>query len=273
MQHKIKMLISISVLAVSTSFAQTAITATPEELALVQKVGQGNLTVLSAFKASDNLTGLMVQVAGRKPMIVYVDNQAKYGFFGSALFAADGTNLTQKDMETYVAPYTAKKVAEGLSQVTAVTEGSDKAPNKMIVVVEANCSACNSFYKRVKPFIDNGQLQISWVFVYFLKPDSEAKAAAIMTAKDPAVAMAKNEKDFVMKTESGGIEALKEIPPATAKQLEANETFMKTAGISGTPTLIYSMNGKLTVGGMTNPDVAAFLKEVNPQLPSQIAKK
>jgi len=263
----LKILMAAGVIFASTSFAET--TASPAELALIKKVGQNHLSVLNTFPGPGNLHGFVLQPEGGQPMIMYVDDKAEYAVYGTVI-SKDGDNLTEQDTEKYVKKYTALKIADNLAETTPITEGRDDAPYKMIVVADPNCSACNYSYNALKPFIDKGQLQVNWVLVYFVRPDSQAKAAAIMNAKDPGKAMAENEAGFDMKTEEGGIKPLTDIPKPILDELAGNMKFMHDTGISSTPTLIfYTKEGELKYISGAPSDVGKFLKEEAPGATSE----
>jgi thiol:disulfide interchange protein DsbG len=256
-------------MAVTSSFAD-AITATPEALALVNKIGQDKLTVLSTFPGPGNLDGFVLQPAGGQPMLMYVDQKGEYAVYGTVI-SKDGNNLTQEDTEQYIKKYTALKIADNLAETTSVKEGSDSAPYKIIVLADPNCSACHYSYNAMKPFIDKGELQVNWIFVYFVRPDSQAKAAAIMSAKDSGKAMAENEAGFDMKTEEGGIAPLTNIPQTILDELEGNMKFMHDTGISSTPTIIYyDKASQLKFISGAPSDFGSFLKN---ELPGADAKK
>lgn len=255
-------LIATSVLFTSTSFAEAA--ANPAELALIKKIGQDKLSVLSTFQGPGNLQGFVLEPEGGQPMIMYVDEKGEYAVYGTVI-NKDGLNLTEQDTEQYVKKYTAIKIADNLAETTPIKEGSDDAPYKLIVVADPNCSACNYSYNAMKPFIDKGELQVNWVLVYFVRPDSQAKAAAIMNAKDPGKAMAENEAGFDMKTEEGGIAPLTTIPQALKDELEGNMKFMRDTGISSTPTIIYyTKEGELKFIAGAPSDMGAFLQKETP---------
>lgn len=262
-------LMATSVFFASTGFAE--ITATPTELALIKKIGQDKLSVLSTFPGPGNLHGFVLQPEGGQPMIMYVDDKGQYAVYGTVI-NGNGENVTEQDTEKYVKKYTAMKIADNLAETTPIKEGRDDAPYKLIVVADPNCSACNYSYNAMKPFIDKGDLQVNWILVYFVRPDSQAKAAAIMSAEDPGKAMAENEAGFNMKTEEGGIAPLTDIPQLLLNQLEGNMKFMHDTGISSTPTLIfYTKEGELKYLSGAPSDMAGFLQKEAPGATSSTA--
>ncbi|MES2203704.1 MAG: thiol:disulfide interchange protein DsbG [Pseudomonadota bacterium] len=255
-------LVAAGVLCASTSFAE--VTANPQELALIKKIGQDKLTVLNSFPGPGNLHGFVLQPVGGQPMIMYVDDRGEYAVYGTVI-NKEGENLTEEDTEKYVKKYTALKIADNLAETTPIKEGSDDAPYKLIVVADPNCSACNYSYNAMKPFIDKGELQVHWILVHFVRPDSEAKAAAIMSAKDPGKAMAENEAGFDMKTEEGGIAPMTNIPQPLKDELAGNMKFMQDTGISSTPTLIFHTKaGELKFIAGAPSDMGEFLKREEP---------
>lgn len=255
-------LVAAGIFFVSTSFAET--TASPEELALIKKIGQDKMSVLSTFPGPGNLHGFVLQPVGGQPVILYVDDKGKYAVYGTVI-NKEGVNLTEQDTEKYVKKYTALKMQDNLAETTPIKEGSDDAPYKLIVVADPNCSACHYAYNAMKPFIDKGELQVNWILVYFVRPDSEAKSAAIMSSKNPGEAMAKNEAGFDLKTEEGGIAPMTNIPKLLKDELAGNMKFMQDTGINSTPTLIYyTSTGELKFIAGAPSDVGAFLEKEAP---------
>lgn len=255
------MLSSISVFAEEASTA-----ASPETVALVKKISHDQLSVLKTFQGPENLQGLVLQPTNGQPVIMYADKKGEYLVYG-AIFDKEGKNLSEKDNDTYVKPYVSELLLNNLAEASMVKEGSDLAPYKVMVFADPNCSACHYAYNVMKPFIEKGELQVSWIFVYFVQADSEGKAAAIMTAKDPAKAMAENEAGFDIQKEEGGIPALKEIPNAVSDKLKGNMDLMHRAGITGTPTILFwnKDQGLEVLTGFPS-DFGAFLKEKSPNV-------
>lgn len=241
--------------------------------AFIEKMSQGRLSVLETFSGPSNLQGVVVQSqGGGQPMIMYVDSKDQFAFYG-AILGADGQNLAEQDKNKYITPLLAKKIAENLPLTTQFKQGSESAPYKMIVLADPNCSACHAFYNVAKSAVDSGKLQISWILVYFVQKDSEAKAAAILSAPNPTTALAENEANFDSSTEEGGIQALQDIPQELKQKLDANMKFMQNSGIASTPTLIfYNENGDLTYISGSPSNIEDFLKKNNPQIIAPTAK-
>ncbi|MCD8524549.1 MAG: thiol:disulfide interchange protein DsbG [Gammaproteobacteria bacterium] len=257
-------LLLASAMMVNNSIADTQMS--EKELALIKKVANNQLTLLNTFPGPGNLKGLILQSQEHQNIIMYIDKDAQYIIYGTVIDKS-GTNLTQKDNELYIKKYTALKIADNLAETTSIKQGSDLAPYKIIVLADPNCSACHYSYQSMKPFIDKGELQVQWIFVYFVQADSQAKAAAIMAAEDPAKAMEENEAKFDMDSEEGGIPALEKIPDTIRDTLEGNMKFMRDTGINSTPTIIYyDKKGELKFTNGAPSDFANFLKNESPRV-------
>jgi thiol:disulfide interchange protein DsbG len=75
--------------------------------------------------------------------------------------------------------------------------------------------------------------------VGFLKPTSLGRAAAILSAADPARALATDEQSFDVATEEGGIAVPVVIPPAVRAAVVANTRLLAASGAEATPTLLF----------------------------------
>lgn len=213
---------------------------------LVSKVLGGRATVVKQFTATSNLQGFVVEsttMHGQKGL-VYAADDGSYLVSGN-IISADGKNITQENYQTYIANVSAPGAFKDAAKTNWFLMGKKNAPHKTYMIVEPNCSACHVAYEKLKPAIASGQLAVRFIVVSFLKADSEAKAAAILSAKDPSSAFATDEKGFVMKTESGGIKPLKEVSNALKAKIKANIDFMQKHRFPATPVFIYqTKNGK-----------------------------
>ncbi len=216
---------------------------------LVAKLAQSQVNIVKSFPSVANLEGFVVEpLKGPKQQsIVYADKDGRYMMVGTVV-DAKGTNLTQSDFNTYIASSQAPKVFAAAQKANWVQDGKDSAPHKMYIMIEPNCSACHMMYKDVAPLIASGQLAVRWILVSFMKKESDGMNAAIMTAKDPGAAIAMDEKNFNMQTETGGIKPLPTVSDDIKAKLKQNMSFMMDNGFVGTPGLIFkTTNGQYQV--------------------------
>ena len=235
---------------------------------LITKLTKGQAKVDKSFSVGDNIQGFVVSPKkgpGRQ-MIMFATKDGNYLFAGN-LLDKNGQNLTQVYTGKYISTKAAKKAINTIDAHTHYfTQGSDKAPHKAYVFFDPNCSACHIFYTEAAPIIKAGKLQVRWIPIAFLKASSNGKAALILsgkTDKKRAALLASDEHGFVMKTETGGLTAMK--PNKSNKKyfdmVDANTKYFSKQGFYVTPTIVYKQpNGKAGYTAGAQPPGADFDK-------------
>jgi thiol:disulfide interchange protein DsbG len=140
--------------------------------------------------------------------------------------------------------YLPASVATTLQNAPAIVEGASgkNVKSTIYVFMDPNCIFCHYAWKAFQPYEAVG-LQVHWIPMGFLKPDSAGKAAALLQAKDGPALMHELETKFSEKNESGGIKPLDSVPFATQMKLNGNAKLFKDLGFDGTPTIIYMASG------------------------------
>ncbi|MHB1666147.1 thiol:disulfide interchange protein DsbG [Thiomonas sp.] len=254
-------------LAPVVAAADVAPSALPPVMA---KVTQAGVTVVKEFKAIGGLNGWLM-MHGSQPAIAYTTPDGKALLFG-ALVNDQGQNMTAAYMGRYVPKPKLNKLIPELEKSAYVTVGNPDSKHMIYAFVDPNCIFCHLTNIELTPYIKAG-LQVRLVMVGFLKPDSAAKAAAILEAKNPAKAWATNEKGFNETAEEGGITGIPHPSAKTVAALQANMALMQKFGFNGTPGIVYQQNGKWqTINGMPQEAQLPAMTglpaqaETNPQL-------
>lgn len=210
---------------------------------LAKSVDSGTVKVKRQFKTDvPGVTGYVLEQNGQH-QIVYGDHG--YLFMGT-LVSPKGQNLSAKYIEKYVPKPDVAKIVDQIKETGhLVQQGPDDAP-VIYAFADPNCIYCHRFYEQAKPLVEAGKLQLQWVMVGFLRSTSMGRAAAILSAEDPVMALAENEKGFKEKSETGGIKPLKSPSDEIKKVLDAHYEQMSAAGGTGTPTLLYKHDGQWT---------------------------
>lgn len=203
---------------------------------LQQSVKSGKLKVVKRFDtAKPGLKGYVVEQSGQYQVIYGEDNYLMIG----QLISPEGDNLSASYKDKYVPkPDLAKTVSKLKKEGHLVQQGPDDAP-VLYAFADPNCIYCHRFYDAVTPLAKAGKIQVQWAMVGFLKSSSMGRAAAILSADDPAAAMAKNEAGFDEDKEEGGIEPVDSPDPALQKLIKQRGKDMAQAGGRGTPTILY----------------------------------
>ena len=166
------------------------------------------------------------------------------GIFGAASLASAATPAAQP---------AAKWNIQGIQAASSIVEGASGADVKTTIYVfmDPNCIYCHFTWKALQPYEAHG-LQVRWIPLGFLKPDSLGKAAALLQDAHPADLLKQAELKYSVKTESGGIAPLATIPADIAAKLNANMAVFQNGGFEGTPTVIYKdASGKwIDIDGM-----------------------
>lgn len=240
-----KKVIFAAALAAMMSSAFAATDVTPKVLDVPVK--QGGMKIVNKFPAVGNMQGWVLQRGGQSS-VVFTTPDGKYLFAG-ALIDENGQNLTEEYTAKYVPKPDYSKLYAQLESSAYFIEGAKGTAVKgtIYAFMDPNCSYCHLAWKALQPYEKAG-LQVRWVPVGFLTRDSLPKAAALLESADPGAAMAKHEETFDPQTETGGIQPVDKISPATAKKLQANAKLMSDFAFGGTPAIVYKdKNGKVFV--------------------------
>ncbi|OGT32218.1 MAG: hypothetical protein A3E87_05380 [Gammaproteobacteria bacterium RIFCSPHIGHO2_12_FULL_35_23] len=207
---------------------------------LVTNLAQGKIKIVKQFDSVSNLEGFVITPTSgpAQQTIVYADKDGNYMIAG-AIITPDGQNLAQLDYDKYVNSALSPQIFASAQKTNWIQDGNANAPHKAYILVEPNCMACHMLYNTLKPLISSGQLAVRWIFVAFMKPQSEAMVAAIMQTNNPSLAFATDEKNFNVNTETGGIPPATSVSAATKKKIDQNMTFMTQYQFIGTPVVAY----------------------------------
>ena len=207
----------------------------PPPPALAALIRTGRIKLLSSFPTDvAGLTGYLVRFQSTT-QVVY----GTHGYlFTGELISPHSVNLNDEYRERY-APVNASAVVARLERGGhLIGEGPARAP-LIYAIIDPNCSFCYRFYHMAEPLIGAGRLQVRWVLVGFLEQTSQARAAAILEAANPAGALRIDEDRFDVARELGGIAPAARIAPATLVVLKTHLDAMSDVGGNGTPTLLY----------------------------------
>ncbi len=237
-------------------FAATPVNLNTPAAKLVTKVLNGQGQITEAFPAVNGLTGFVVEAKqGGNSGILYADSKGQYLFAGS-IINAKGQDLTQLYTNEYINSKIAGPAYAAVMNLNTFTSGSDKAPHKIIVMIDPNCIYCHLLYNALQPLIAEGQVQVRWLPVAFRAASSAGMAAAMLNAGSDAAAsklLDANEAGFNDQTEQGGLAPLQTnakdpaISAAFDKVTQNTQFFMKS-GLVGTPAILYkSTSGKIVL--------------------------
>jgi thiol:disulfide interchange protein DsbG len=190
------------------------------------------------FDAGHGLTGWVVSHSGQTN-ILYTTADGMVLLSGN-LFDAQGHNLSAEFGSQYIVKSDLKPLYEELGHARYIAEHGPVPTQRIVYVIfDPNCPYCSIAWKALRPYIGNG-LEVRWVPVAYLQPDSAAKATAILAAKDNQEALRTNEEAFDPKTHEGGIAPAAAVPDEVTALLKHNEDLLGRLGSAATPTFVWS---------------------------------
>ncbi|MDN5874725.1 MAG: thioredoxin fold domain-containing protein [Sinobacteraceae bacterium] len=199
-------------------------------------VNLGKIEIAKSFVTPiAGVTGYLVKQHGRYTVLY----GAPGGYMiAGAVIGPDGRNLSAQYQKQYAPkPDVSAIVKQADADPSVFTAG--KSSTVLYAIEDPNCIFCHKLEKVIEPLIAQGKIEVHYILVGFLKPDSAARAAAILGAEDPYKALVKNTEDFDVRSEEGGYPAGQAPGPKMLATLKRHLDWMGQAGSSGTPTILY----------------------------------
>lgn len=219
----------------------------------LQIAAQGGMNIEKSFKADGGMTGWLMYAADGQYAIAYTPPSGDVVVAGRML-SAKGEDLTKRYLDELV---NYDRFLPRIEKSKTVDTGATGKDVKATIwaFMDTNCIYCHYASKALKAYEAAG-LQVRWIPVAILGPDSAGQAAAIMTAKNPTAALEEHENTWNPRAGQKGITPMpnSSIPEAIRKELNANVTLMGDLGGKGTPLIVFKdARGHLQrVSGMPN---------------------
>lgn len=199
--------------------------------AAVKALQQEGVEIVAPFKAAGGLNAYAA-MAGKRPVAIYMTPDGKHAILGT-MVGARGEDMSKPELDKLVGKPLAAKTWKELAASAWIADGSARAARVVYVFTDPNCPYCNKFWKDARPWIDGGKVQLRHIMVGILGPTSPGKAAALLSASDPAAALHAHES---RKREAT---ALATVPARAAAQLQGNHTLMQQMELGATPAIMY----------------------------------
>src|SRR5471032_1058478 len=226
----------------------------------IKQIEAKGAKILGKFDAPSGLTGYAAQYQNRG-MALYLTADGKSVIAGN-LYDADGKDLSSAPLEKLVYAPMAKEVWAKMEHSNWIQDGDKNAPRIVYLFSDPNCPYCNMFWEQARPWVKAGKVQLRHIMVGIIREDSAAKAAALLTDKDPEAALEKHEQAG----KSSSLKPLASIPKDIQAKLDANMQLLSDLGLSATPSIFYMDDkGHLQQQqGAPQPDVLAKMMGPKP---------
>lgn len=157
-------------------------------------------------------------------------------------------------------------VMSRLAHSAYVQEGAAIPRVVVYAFSDPNCPYCSLMWRALQPYEQEG-LQVRWVQLAVLAPDSAGKAATLLQSPNGNLAMKANEEGFDY---AGGVGAIMPtvVTPSIKAALKGNLGLMTDLGLRGTPAMVYQgADGSIRIkAGMPTPSTLGSLLGL-PSLP------
>ncbi|MCY1362157.1 Thiol:disulfide interchange protein DsbG [compost metagenome] len=209
-----------------------------EELpAPIKAIEARGATIVGEFTAPSGLRGYAARYNGQG-LALYLTADGQHVLIGT-LFDAQGQDLTSAPLNRLVYEPMAKEMWARMEGSTWIADGSKNATRIVYLFDDPNCPYCNEFWHQARPWVESGKVQLRHIMVGLLSPDSVGKAAALLSAKQPEVAL----KEHEAAGNASKLSALQNIPADVQKKLDANLALMSELGAVATPAIFYRDDG------------------------------
>jgi thiol:disulfide interchange protein DsbG len=280
-KNRIAAMFAISLLGVLPCLAHAAQGASPTAnftvpaafapgAAAIARLSHGDAKILATFQAAPGIDGYGIETSQGQDGIIYTTADGRYTFMGD-LFGPDGTNLSDSYAQKYLPAAATQppttppaQIWQQLGAAAQFQVGNPKAAKHVVMFLDPNCIYCHMTYVAMEPYLQNGSLRLSIVPVGVVKATSMGRAEALLAAADPAKALSLDEAQFDTQDEEGGLAEAVNPPAKIVAEINANNAFMQTQKIDGTPYLMFkdASGAVQAVPGMPQ-DIKAFIAAVH----------
>ncbi|HYW91209.1 MAG TPA: thiol:disulfide interchange protein DsbG [Gammaproteobacteria bacterium] len=233
MKSRTSMLALACLLSAGAMLASSAVRARKALPPPIQALKARGIKIAGQFSAPDGLTGYAINYQGQA-VAVYVTPDGKHAIVGT-MIDSQGHNLSSAPLDRLITYPQNRKAWKELKQSNWIGYGSAKASRVVYLFIDPNCPYCHEFLREAKPWVRAGKVQIRNVVVAMLRPSSLPKAAAILSAKNPATALLHNQQHYG----SGGIAPARQVSGKVRARIAANNRLMYSLGLQATPVIYY----------------------------------
>ncbi len=242
---------------------------------LVAGVIKVPVQVKETFPGPTGLTGMILQGQRSRLAVLYATNDGSTLIAGP-LFDQKGANLSKAAYQRYAATHPQNSNDPENSVGNPLTEGimervetetrfiPDGTGNRVIwIFFDPDCIWCHRLFVMINKHPLPENIQLRWIPVAFLKPDSKGKSEFIL--KQGYQALAQNEQVFDKKNEEGGAPTASD--PELSRSIRKNSRLLSLVGNGGmeTPTILYRQKqGATMIAGFPEPeDWQTVLRQVS----------
>lgn len=216
----------------------------------VKAIEKQGITIIKSFEAPGGVKGWLGKYQDMG-VTIYLTPDGKHAISGY-MYDEKGVNLSEKVIQKEIYAPAGRELWQRMEKSQWLLEGDKAAPRVIYVFADPFCPYCKQFWQQAQPWVKAGKVQLRTLLVGVIKPESNATAAAILAAKDPA----KTWHDY---ESSGGkltLNVAKNPSAEHLKTLKDHEAIMDALGANATPAIYYmnDENELQQVTGLPEPE-------------------
>ena len=202
----------------------------PQALRIVASQG---VEFIDTFDAPGELTGYVGHYQGQG-LVVYVTADGEHALVGNMLDVR-GMDIGAEKIRTIIDEPRYGPAWEAFEKANYFIEGDENAPNVLYTFTDPFCPYCRKFHEAMKPYVDEGRVQLRHLMVGIIREASPAIAATIIGSEDPYATFLEHMRTI----DDGGI-----MMDGTAMRrgqalMRHNQSIMRSLGLSATPATFY----------------------------------
>jgi thiol:disulfide interchange protein DsbG len=144
--------------------------------------------------------------------------------------------LALTGMQAMASPAEGNADWKALGASTWIAEGAKTPERTVYVFTDTECPYCHKLWASMRPYLGpDSKVQVRYVVVAVINEDSEPRATAILSAKNPAAELTRHEQTYAQ----GGIAKATVARADISAKLDSNMELMVQFGLRGTPSIIY----------------------------------
>ena len=247
------LLLSLGLSMVGTAVAQQELVSKidgelPQALRIVDQQG---VEFIDTFDAPSNLTGYVGHYQGQG-LVVYVTADGEHALVGNML-NVQGIDIGAEKIRTIIDEPRYGPAWDELEKANYFIEGDENAPNVLYTFTDPFCPYCRKFHESMKPYVDEGRVQLRHLMVGIIREASPAIAATIIGSEDPYAMFLEHMRTI----DDGGIMMDGTAMRRGQSLMRHNQSIMRSLGLSATPATFYKdRNGvvQMIQGAPRHPD-------------------
>lgn len=227
--------LSSLLMALSAPLMLTACGAKAEDdlPAPVQTIANQGVNFVGTFDAPGGLTGYVGEYQGQG-LTVYLTEDGEHALVGNML-DTNGQDIGMQHIRRLIEEPRYGEAWDLIEQAEWFIEGSEDAPNVVYTFTDPFCPFCRRMHESMKPYVDNGQVQVRHIMVGIIREASPAIASTIIGSDDPMAQLLEH-MDTI---DDGGIVMQGTAMRSGQRALRQHHEIMRELNLSATPATFY----------------------------------